>query len=91
MLKGFGASQSQAESVAEAIIRHQDLGETGMITSVGQLIQLATVFGKLLSFSVAYLHLRVSYSTPNCVYTLYIFPTNQKLRDKINLKTASAS
>ena len=47
VLKEFGASKSQAESVAEAIIRHQDLGETGMITSVGQLIQLATVFDNM--------------------------------------------
>lgn len=44
--KHCGAPQSQAESVCEAIIRHQDLGETGTITTVGQLIQLATVFGE---------------------------------------------
>jgi cyanamide hydratase len=29
--------------VAEAIIRHQDIGTTGKITFLGQLIQLATV------------------------------------------------
>ncbi|KAF2201262.1 cyanamide hydratase [Delitschia confertaspora ATCC 74209] len=46
-LQEFGASKSQAESVAEAIIRHQDLGESGTITSVGQLIQLATVFDNM--------------------------------------------
>ncbi|PGH12177.1 hypothetical protein AJ80_06797 [Polytolypa hystricis UAMH7299] len=34
----------QAESVAEAIIRHQDLCEVGTITAVGQLLQLATIF-----------------------------------------------
>lgn len=45
-LQENGASKDQAESVTEAIIRHADLGETGMITSVGQLIQLATVFGE---------------------------------------------
>lgn len=39
--------KAQAESVAEAIIRHQDLGQTGKITTVGQLVQLATVFGEL--------------------------------------------
>lgn len=39
------APREQAESVAEAIIRHQDLCETGKITAVGQLIQLATIFG----------------------------------------------
>lgn len=39
------APQEQAESVAEAIIRHQDLCEVGTITAVGQLLQLATIFG----------------------------------------------
>lgn len=36
--------KAQVEAVMEAIIRHQDLGETGTITQLGQLIQLATVF-----------------------------------------------
>ena len=40
------APRDQAESVAEAIIRHQDLCEEGKITAVGQLLQLATIFGK---------------------------------------------
>ena len=40
------APQEQAESVAEVIIRHQDLGETGKLTALGQLLQLATVFGE---------------------------------------------
>jgi cyanamide hydratase len=44
VLKEYGAPREQAESVAEAIIRHQDLGDVGSITSVGQLIQLATLF-----------------------------------------------
>lgn len=39
------APREQAESVAEAIIRHQDLCGIGKITAVGQLIQLATIFG----------------------------------------------
>lgn len=34
-----------AEAVTEAIIRHQDLGTVGTITTLGLLIQLATVFG----------------------------------------------
>ncbi|KAE8352266.1 cyanamide hydratase [Aspergillus coremiiformis] len=38
------APRDQAESVAEAIIRHQDLCEMGKITAVGQLLQLATIF-----------------------------------------------
>jgi cyanamide hydratase len=46
VLKEYGAPREQAESVAEAIIRHQDLGDVGSITTVGQLIQLATLFGK---------------------------------------------
>ncbi|ORY16794.1 putative urea hydro-lyase/cyanamide hydratase [Clohesyomyces aquaticus] len=47
LLQKFGAPKSQAESVCEAIIRHQDLGDTGRISSVGQLIQLATVFDNI--------------------------------------------
>ncbi|KAI4194650.1 MAG: hypothetical protein LQ348_002598 [Seirophora lacunosa] len=37
----------QAESVAEAIMRHQDIGETGKITTIGLLIQLATIFDNM--------------------------------------------
>ncbi|KAK3318952.1 hypothetical protein B0H66DRAFT_253790 [Apodospora peruviana] len=39
--------QSQAEAVAEAIIRHQDLGGTGKITLLGQIIQLATIYDNM--------------------------------------------
>jgi len=46
-LQENGASKDQAESVAEAIIRHADLGESGTITSLGQLIQLSTVFDNI--------------------------------------------
>lgn len=42
-----GSSQSQAEAVAEAIFRHQDLGTTGTITFLGQLIQLATIYDNM--------------------------------------------
>ncbi|PLN81771.1 cyanamide hydratase [Aspergillus taichungensis] len=43
--KGDGvASKEQAESVVEAIIRHQDLGEVGMITALGGVLQLGTIF-----------------------------------------------
>ncbi|KAI9850218.1 MAG: hypothetical protein M1838_005988 [Thelocarpon superellum] len=41
------APKAQAESVAEAIFRHQDLGGTGSITTVGQLIQLATILDNM--------------------------------------------
>ncbi len=46
-----GGSQDLAESVTEAIIRHQDFIEDGMITTVGQLIQLSTKLGKEPSFN----------------------------------------
>ncbi|KAH7395004.1 hypothetical protein DE146DRAFT_615761 [Phaeosphaeria sp. MPI-PUGE-AT-0046c] len=46
-LRNNGAPNDQAEAVSEAIIRHADLGETGKLTSLGMLIQLSTVFGKL--------------------------------------------
>jgi cyanamide hydratase len=45
LLQKYGAPKEQAESVAEAIIRHQDLGDIGTISTVGQLIQLSTLFG----------------------------------------------
>lgn len=50
------STREQAESVAEAIIRHQDLCSVGKITAVGQLLQLATIFGtcrkcKIFSYS----------------------------------------
>ncbi|KAB8068604.1 hypothetical protein BDV29DRAFT_66423 [Aspergillus leporis] len=41
------APREQAESVAEAIIRHQDLCKVGKITAVGQLLQLATIFDNI--------------------------------------------
>jgi cyanamide hydratase len=41
-----GGSQDLAESVAEAVIRHQDFIEDGNITTVGQVIQLSTTLGK---------------------------------------------
>ncbi|KAL2812915.1 hypothetical protein BDW59DRAFT_167669 [Aspergillus cavernicola] len=44
---GAVASRAQAESVAEAIIRHQDLRDVGSITAVGQLVQLATIFDNI--------------------------------------------
>lgn len=45
--KQLNVPQTQAEAVAEAIIRHQDLGETGKITFLGQLIQLATIYDNM--------------------------------------------
>ena len=47
-LSEHGSPHDQADAVCEAIIRHAELGESGMITSLGLLIQLSTVFGKSL-------------------------------------------
>lgn len=44
------ATQSQAEAVCEAIIRHQDLGTVGKLTFLGQLIQLATIYDNVGKF-----------------------------------------
>ncbi|KAK8029971.1 hypothetical protein PG993_011262 [Apiospora rasikravindrae] len=41
------APRPQAEAVAEAIIRHQDLGSEGTISLLGQIVQLATVFDNM--------------------------------------------
>jgi len=45
-LNEHGSNGDQADAVCEAIIRHAELGETGMITSLGLLIQLTTSFGE---------------------------------------------
>jgi cyanamide hydratase family protein with HD domain len=45
-LKSIGAPSDQAEAVGEAIVRHADIGKTGNLTSLGQLIQLSTLFGE---------------------------------------------
>jgi cyanamide hydratase len=47
LLKANQAPLSQAEAVAEAIIRHADLGPEGSITFLGQLIQLATIYDNI--------------------------------------------
>ncbi|KAF2763800.1 cyanamide hydratase [Teratosphaeria nubilosa] len=46
-LQDLGAPKAQAESVCEAIIRHQDPGASGMISRMGQLIQIATEFDNM--------------------------------------------
>lgn len=47
VLKSLNAPIEQAENVAEAVIRHQDLGDTGTITRIGALVQLATIFDNM--------------------------------------------
>ncbi|RDW62476.1 hypothetical protein BP6252_11909 [Coleophoma cylindrospora] len=46
----------QAESVAEAIIRHQDSAEVGTITTIGLLIQIATQFEDNMGFRSELIH-----------------------------------
>ncbi|OBT54781.1 hypothetical protein VE04_05628 [Pseudogymnoascus sp. 24MN13] len=46
LLKKEGAPTAQAEGAAEPVIRHQDLGETGFVTSITAVILLATIFGE---------------------------------------------
>lgn len=48
VLRQKGAPSAQAESVAEAVMRHQHPSEVGGIHAVGLLIQLATQFGRFL-------------------------------------------
>jgi cyanamide hydratase len=43
VLKETKGDQDYAEAVSEAIIRHQDLGTVGTITTLGLLLQLATI------------------------------------------------
>ncbi|KAG9248377.1 hypothetical protein BJ878DRAFT_45621 [Calycina marina] len=43
----FETPIEQAENVAEAVIRHQDLGDTGRLTRIGGLIRLTTIFDNM--------------------------------------------
>jgi cyanamide hydratase len=47
LLESLKAPREQAENVAEAVIRHQDLGDVGTITRIGGLVQLATIFDNM--------------------------------------------
>ncbi|TVY13003.1 Cyanamide hydratase, partial [Lachnellula arida] len=47
LLKSLHAPTAQAESVAEAVIRHQDLGTTGTLTRLTSLLQLSTTHDNL--------------------------------------------
>ncbi|KAK0382454.1 cyanamide hydratase family HD domain-containing protein [Colletotrichum limetticola] len=46
-LKDDGAPANQAEAVAEAIIRHQDMSADGAITYIDQPIHFATLYNNL--------------------------------------------
>ncbi|TVY43193.1 Cyanamide hydratase, partial [Lachnellula subtilissima] len=47
LLKSLSSPIAQAESVAEAVIRHQDLGTTGTLTRITALLQLSTIFDNM--------------------------------------------
>ncbi|MCJ1471376.1 hypothetical protein MMC13_000015 [Lambiella insularis] len=47
LLASLSAPQAQNEAVVEAIIRHQDIGTVGTITTLGQVLQLATIFDNM--------------------------------------------
>nr|OQO22793.1 hypothetical protein B0A51_10314 [Rachicladosporium sp. CCFEE 5018] len=51
LLKSFSSPTAQAESVAETIIRHQDLGETGMMTELTAAIHFGTLLDNAGKFS----------------------------------------
>jgi cyanamide hydratase len=44
LLKSLNADKSQAEIVCETIIRHQDIGDTGNITTLTAITHFATIF-----------------------------------------------
>ncbi|KAF2396597.1 cyanamide hydratase, partial [Trichodelitschia bisporula] len=50
-LRDVGAEKDQAEGVFEAIVRHQDLGETGNITALGAVLQVVTIFDNVGHFA----------------------------------------
>ncbi|OJJ81344.1 cyanamide hydratase [Aspergillus glaucus CBS 516.65] len=86
VLKEHGAPSPQAESVAEAVMRHQDSVRVGTIHTVGLLIQLATQFDNIGAHK-EYVH-------PNTVKDVTgHYPRRQwskcfssKLREEIGLK-----
>lgn len=43
ILKHTDGDQDYAEAVAEAVIRHQDLGDSGYITTLGLILQISTI------------------------------------------------
>jgi cyanamide hydratase len=47
VLREKGVVREMRDAVVESVIRHQDLGEVGTQTRVGGLLQLATIFGRL--------------------------------------------
>jgi cyanamide hydratase len=54
-LSSLNSPPAQAEGIAEAIIRHQDPVETGSITTIGLLIQLATQYDNM-GYRSGYVH-----------------------------------
>ncbi len=62
----MGAPQAQAESVAEAVVRHQDIGERGKMTALTGILQLGTVFGGLLNFPFTFFSFFLTLSMVVC-------------------------
>lgn len=57
LLTQNGSPQAQAEAVAEAIIRHQDCGETGMVSQLVFLIQISTLVDNTGAFAEQLVHM----------------------------------
>lgn len=57
VLKNTDGNLNFAEAVAEAIIRHQDLGESGFITTLGLILQISTILDNVGS-NTEYIHLQ---------------------------------
>ncbi|CAK7901468.1 cyanamide hydratase Ddi3p [[Candida] anglica] len=55
ILEQTDGNKVYADAVAEAIIRHQDLGESGYITSLGLIIQIATILDNV-GLNSEYIH-----------------------------------
>jgi cyanamide hydratase len=75
VLRQKGAPAPQAESVAEAVIRHQDTKRSGSIHAVGLLIQVITLFGKLRILTLEKLFIAKSTSSDNVgAYKDFVHP-----------------
>lgn len=55
VLKRTNGNQDYAEAVSEAIIRHQDLGDSGYITSLGLILQISTILDNV-GLNTEYIH-----------------------------------
>lgn len=56
ILRNSNGNKFYAEAVSEAIIRHQDLGESGYITALGLVLQISTILDNV-GLNSEYVHL----------------------------------